>query len=173
MTSDFLARTPTIFLDRDGVLNKKMPRAQYVCSWKDWSWLPGAKEALTLLKEAGYRVILITNQPGIARGFMTEEDLSAIHQKMIEEVRSAGGEIFAIYHCPHGWDDGCECRKPSPGMLFQAQRDFHLDLTRTYFVGDDIRDKQAGLSAGSKTILLSTDFQLCKAIDTILSDVKL
>jgi len=168
MTNDFLARTPTIFLDRDGVLNKKMPRAQYVCSWKDWSWLPGAKEALTLFKEAVYRVILITNQPGIARGFMTEEDLSAIHQRMIEEVRSAGGEIFAIYHCPHGWDDGCECRKPRPGMLFKAQRDHHIDLSRTYFIGDDERDTEAGIAAGCKTLSVSEDTPLLKIVQNIL-----
>jgi histidinol-phosphate phosphatase family protein len=168
MTNDFLARTPTIFLDRDGVLNKKMPRAQYVCSWKDWIWLTGAKEALALLKEAEYRVILITNQPGIARGFMTEQDLSTIHQKMEEEVRLAGGDIFKVYHCPHGWDEGCECRKPKPGMLFQAQKDFHIDLTLTYFIGDDERDTKAGIAAGCKTLSVSDDISLLKLVQNIL-----
>jgi D-glycero-D-manno-heptose 1,7-bisphosphate phosphatase len=168
MTNDFLSRAPTIFLDRDGVLNKKMPRAQYVCSWKDWIWLPGVREALALLKEAGYRVILITNQPGITRGFMTEEDLSAIHQKMKEEVRAADGEIFAIYHCPHGWDEGCECRKPRPGMLFNAQRDHHIDLSRTYFIGDDERDTEAGIAAGCKTLSVSEDTPLLQIVQNIL-----
>jgi D-glycero-D-manno-heptose 1,7-bisphosphate phosphatase len=168
MTSDFLARTPTIFLDRDGILNKKMPRAQYVCSWKDWIWLPGAKEALALLNESGYRVILITNQPGIARGFMTEADLSDIHQKMKEEVRAEGGEIFAIYHCPHGWDEGCDCRKPRPGMLFNAQRDHHIDLSRAFFIGDDERDTEAGIAAGCKTLSVSEEMPLLKIVKNIL-----
>lgn len=170
MTNDFISRIPTIFLDRDGVLNKKMPRAQYVCSWKDWVWLPGAKEALALLKEAGYRVILITNQPGIARGFMSEEDLSGIHQRMKEDARAAGGDIFAIYRCQHGWDEGCECRKPRPGMLFSAQRDYQIDLSRTYFIGDDERDIEAGLSAGCKTISVSEDMPLLNIVKNIISE---
>ena len=155
LTGQFLNRCPTVLLDRDGVLNKAMPRAEYVRSWAEWEWLPGSKEALGLLKNAGYRVILISNQPGIARGEMTEEALNDIHQRMKAEVEEACGEISAIYYCPHGWDDGCQCRKPRPGMLFQAQRDFHLDLSRTYFVGDDERDAQAATAAGCPSALVS------------------
>lgn len=148
LTAQFLDRHPTVLLDRDGVLNKAMPQAQYVRSWSEWEWLPGSKEALGRLKNAGYRVIIISNQPGIARGEMSEAALADIHQKMRADVQEAGGLISAIYYCPHGWDDGCECRKPSPGMLFQAQRDFNLDLSRSWFVGDDHRDGQAADAAG-------------------------
>jgi len=157
LTERFLARRPAVILDRDGVLNQRPPRAQYVRSWDEWRWLPGAREALRLFTQAGYRVILVSNQAGIARGAMTEHDLAAIHERMQTEVRDAGGEINAIYHCPHGWDSPCECRKPRPGLLYQAQRDFHLDLSRTCFVGDDERDGQAAEAAGCPWRLVSEE----------------
>ena len=157
LTEVFLARPATVLLDRDGVLNKRMPQAQYVRTWDEWEWLPGAREALRLLQEAGYRVAIISNQPGIARGAMTEDDLQEIHRQMQAEAAKAGGRIDAIYHCPHGWDEGCPCRKPKPGLLFQAQRDFSLDLSRTYFIGDDERDGQAAAAAGCPFILINDE----------------
>ena len=147
-TKRFLARELAILLDRDGVLNHRMPRGTYVRSWEDWQWLPGAKEALRRLNEAGYRVIVVTNQAGVARGVLTAADLETIHDRMREEVQAVGGEIAHIYVCPHHWNDDCDCRKPKPGMLFKAQRDFHLDLPSTLFVGDDDRDRQAAEQAG-------------------------
>jgi len=155
-TDAFLARRPTVILDRDGVLNKKPPRAEYVRTWADFEWLPGAKDALKLFNDAGCQVIVVSNQAGIARGAMTEADLDAIHDHMKEEAIQAGGRIDAIYHCPHGWDDGCDCRKPKPGMLFQAQREHHLDLSRTPFIGDDVRDAEAADAAGCISLLLSS-----------------
>jgi histidinol-phosphate phosphatase family protein len=155
LTESFLARRPAIILDRDGVLNRKAPRAEYVRRWEEFEWLPGAKEALRLLKEAGYRVVVVSNQAGIARGAMTESDLADIHRQMVREATQAGGRIDAIYYCPHNWEEGCECRKPKPGMLFQAQRDFSLDLSRTPFVGDDERDIQAADAAGCPSALVS------------------
>jgi histidinol-phosphate phosphatase family protein len=146
-TERFMKRQKTVLLDRDGVINRKPPRAQYVCSWDQWKWIDCAKEALVLLNQAGYRVIVVSNQAGIARGAMSSADLEAVHQRMSAEVAAAGGKITAIYHCPHGWDDGCSCRKPKPGLLYQAQRDFDLDLTRTLFIGDDDRDRQAADAA--------------------------
>lgn len=163
-TGQFLARRRTVILDRDGVLNKKPPRAQYVHAWADWEWLPGAREALRALKEAGYRTIVISNQAGIARGEMTEADLAAIHAAMREEVRASGGEIDAVYHCPHGWDEGCACRKPQPGMLHRAQRDFHLDLSRVWFIGDDERDGQAAEAAGCPFALVSEQRSLLDVV---------
>lgn len=147
-TDEFLARRPAIILDRDGVLNMRPARAQYVRSPEEFQWLDGAREALRLFSEAGYRVIVVSNQAGIARGEMREADLEAVHARMKAEAVSAGGRVDAVYHCPHGWDEGCHCRKPEPGMLLAAQRDHHLDLTRTLFVGDDERDAQAASAAG-------------------------
>lgn len=169
LTEQFLARRPAVILDRDGVLNTRPPRAQYVRGWSEWEWLPGAKEALRLLKEAGYRVVVVSNQAGVARGVMTEADVQAIHARLQAEVRQAGGEIAAVYYCPHGWDSPCECRKPKPGMLFQAQRDFHLDLSRTSFIGDDERDGQAAEAAGCPWIQVSDQRSLLNVVRELLS----
>ncbi len=154
-TEEFLARRPTMLVDRDGVLNRRMGRAEYVCSWSDWQWLPGSREALKCLHDAGFRVIVITNQPGIARGALTKGALADIHERMKTEAEEAGGKITAVYHCPHNWDEGCPCRKPKPGMLFQAQRDFYLDLSRTCFIGDDERDREAAHAAGCRSELVA------------------
>ncbi|HEX2228039.1 MAG TPA: HAD-IIIA family hydrolase [Candidatus Binatia bacterium] len=157
LTETFFERKPTVILDRDGVLNRKPPRAQYVRTWDEFQWLPGAKEALRLLKEAGYRVIVVSNQAGVGRGEMTEETLRQIHEKMQAEAVGAGGKIHAVYYCPHDWDEGCDCRKPAPGMLFQAQREFNLDLSGTVFVGDDERDALAAERAGCSFARISTE----------------
>lgn len=170
LTETFLKRDSTVILDRDGVLNKKPPRAQYVRLWSEFEWLRGAKEALRLLNQAGYRVILVSNQAGIARGAMTEADLTDIHERMKKDVLQASGCIEAIYYCPHNWDDGCECRKPKPGMLFQAQRDFSLDLSRTYFIGDDERDAQAADAAGCPAILINGERSLLDITRQMLAD---
>ncbi len=147
MTESFLARHPAVLIDRDGVLNEKMPKGEYVQSWSDWKWIDGALEALRMYHKAGYRVFLISNQAGIARGVMSENDLEDIHSNMKKEVIDAGGEITGIYFCPHHWDENCDCRKPKPGMLFQAQKDHHLDLSRIIFIGDDDRDGEAAEAA--------------------------
>jgi histidinol-phosphate phosphatase family protein len=160
LTEAFFARAPTLLLDRDGVLNQKPPRAHYVRNWSEFKWLPGAKEALRLLKEAGCRVIVISNQAGIGRGEMTEEALGQIHERMKAETTEVGGEIEAIYYCPHNWDEGCECRKPKPGLLFRAQRELNLDLSRTPFAGDDERDAEAADAAGCPFILVSDELPL-------------
>jgi len=167
LTESFLARHPTIILDRDGVLNQKPARANYVRSWQEFIWVPGAKEALLLLRKAGVRVLVVSNQAGVARGAMTEADLLEIHRNMVREAARFGGSIEAIYYCPHGWDDGCECRKPRPGMLFQAQRDFNLDLSRTLFIGDDERDAQAADAAGCPSLLVSEEKTLLQAVQEL------
>ena len=164
ITEAFLARHPAIILDRDGVLNEKAPRANYVRNWGEFKWLPGARESLRLLKEAGFRVIVVSNQAGIGRGVMSEDDLFEIHRRMVKEAEQAGGRIDAIYYCPHDWDAGCECRKPKPGMLFQAQHDFNLDLSRTLFIGDDERDGQAAEAAGCLSALVSGEKTLLKIV---------
>lgn len=162
LTEAFFARVPTVILDRDGVLNRRPPRAEYVRTWDDFLWLPGAKEALRLLKDNGFRVLIASNQAGIGRGVMTESDLAEINRRMAEEAEQAGGQIEKIYYCPHDWNTGCECRKPSPGMLFQAQKEFHIDLTNTLYVGDDERDRQAAEAAGCRFAMVTDDNSLLK-----------
>ncbi len=170
-TEEFLARRPAVLLDRDGVLNRRPPRAEYIRRPEEFEWLPGALEALRLLQGAGFRVIVVSNQAGVARGVMSEADLAAVHARMSAEARAAGGLIYAVYHCPHDWEAGCDCRKPRPGMLFQAQRDFALDLTRTPFIGDDERDRQAAEAAGCPFVLVSERHSLYEATLDLLHDV--
>jgi D-glycero-D-manno-heptose 1,7-bisphosphate phosphatase len=169
LTEAFLARRPAILLDRDGVLNCKRPKGEYVRNWEEFTWLPGVAEALRLLRDAGFRVIVISNQAGVARRAMTEEDVLEIHRRMVRETSQGGGRIDAVYYCPHHWEDNCECRKPKPGMLFQAQRDFNLDLSRTLFIGDDERDAEAAAAAGSLSMLVSEKKGLLEIVRELTS----
>jgi histidinol-phosphate phosphatase family protein len=169
LTKAFLARRPSVILDRDGVLNERPPRAEYVRRPEDVRWLPGALEALRLFADAGWQAIVVSNQAGVARGVVTTKDVDAVNEHMRREAAEAGGRIEAFYYCPHGWDEGCACRKPRPGLLFQAQRDFHLDLTRTSFVGDDERDREAALAAGCRPVLLTDDLTLLDATHELLA----
>ena len=169
LTEAFLKPQRAVILDRDGVLNERPLRAHYVRSREEFRWLPGAIEALKLLQGAGYKLILASNQSGIARGVMTEPDLERLHKFMADDLTRANVALDAIYFCSHGWDDGCLCRKPLPGMLFQAQRDFHLDLTKTLFVGDDERDQEAGEAAGCLTALVTDNRPLLDVVQEYLS----
>ena len=166
----FLARRPAVILDRDGVLNRRPPQARYVTRPEQFEWLPGALKALALLHDAGFRAIVVSNQAGVARGAMTRPDLDAVNERMRREAAAAGGAIEAVYCCTHDWDAGCECRKPAPGMLFQAQRDFDLDLTRTPFIGDDARDRQAADAAGCPSVLVADDHTLLDAVEALVAE---
>jgi len=168
LTEEFFRRRKTVILDRDGVLNRRPPRAHYVTEWSDFEWLPDSRDALRVLADAGYRVLVVTNQAGVARGAMSEVALLEIHERMKAEAAEAGGRIDAVYYCPHDWDEGCSCRKPAPGMLLQAQRDFALDLTRTTFIGDDERDAEAAEAAGSPWMLVSEQLTLLDAVSRLV-----
>jgi histidinol-phosphate phosphatase family protein len=168
ITEHFLARERTVLVDRDGTINERMPVAEYVTSWDRWQWLPGAREALARLTAAGYRIVIITNQPGVARGALTSAELAAIHDRMCSEASVAGARIDAVLACEHGWDEGCDCRKPKPGLLFEAQRRFALDLSRVPLLGDDPRDGAAAQAAGSPFIEVSAEAPLAAAVDALL-----
>jgi histidinol-phosphate phosphatase family protein len=160
LTEAFFAGRPAVIIDRDGVLNERPPRGEYVVAPEGFRWLPGSLEAIRLLSEANYQILVVSNQAGVARGALTMDDLSTIHDTMQADIEAAGGHIDAIYVCPHHWDEGCRCRKPAPGMLVDAQRDFHLDLTRTHFFGDDERDGEAADAAGSLFELVTDERDL-------------
>lgn len=168
LTKAFFSPRKFIFLDRDGTLNVRPPKARYIESPEQFVWLSGAREAVRLLKDSGYQVILISNQPGIARGRLTEETLAAIHEKMQSELAEAGAHVDHIYYCPHDWDEGCECRKPKPGMFYQAQRELSLDLTKCWMLGDDERDMHAGGNAGCRCMYISEQHPLLEAVQLIL-----
>lgn len=167
-TERFLRFAPAVILDRDGVLNVRPPKAQYVTTPDEFVWKDGALEALRLFAQAGWRTFVVSNQAGIARGAMTHDDLDAVHARMLRDVAQAGGRIDGIYVCPHGWDDGCACRKPKPGMLLAAQREHDLDLTRTTFVGDDERDAIAAAAAGAPSVLVDDTTSLADVAQRLI-----
>ncbi len=168
LTEQFFSVQKYIFLDRDGTLNVRPPKACYVERPQDFVWLEGAKEAVKQLNDAGYRVLLVSNQPGIARGRMTEKMLSAVHQKMQQDLSEIGASIEKIYYCPHNWEEGCACRKPKPGMFYQAQKDYSLNLQQCMMIGDDDRDIQAGEAAGCRCIQVREDYPLSEAVKQLL-----
>ncbi len=142
-----------MFLDRDGTIAKDV---HYCRHPEDFDVLPRVPAAIRLLNQQGYKVVVVTNQSGIARGYFTKETLSLIHQKMKDELEKQGACIDAIYVCPHHPDDDCECRKPKPTLLIRAANDISIVLKESYMIGDDAKDVQAGRAAGCRTIWLTT-----------------
>ena len=142
------------FLDRDGVINRKLPDGQYVTRWEEMHFLPGVSEAISLLKQAGFCVIVISNLRGVAKGLLTHSELEEIHQRMCQQLAEAGAEITNVYYCPHEEQPPCSCRKPTPGMLLNAAHTHELDLTSSWMIGDSDIDIEAGRNAGCKTVLI-------------------
>ena len=171
-TERFLTRGPCVILDRDGVLNVRQPKASWVTSPAQWQWLPGALDGLARLTRAGIQLVVVTNQAGIARGALSDDDLAAIYRRLREEAAAHGSEISSIYYCPHNWDSACECRKPKPGMLFQAQHEYALDLSITPFVGDDDRDGVAANAAGCPFFQVKSEAGLAEAVDPVLNFIR-
>ncbi len=134
-----------VFIDRDGTIARDVP---YCSRPEDFELLPGAAEGIRILNEQGFKVVVVTNQSGIARGYFTEEMLTQIHQKMLRELARRGAHIDAIYYCPHHPDDGCDCRKPKPKLVLQAARDLNIDLAQSYVIGDSEMDIELARQAG-------------------------
>ncbi len=146
----------TVFLDRDGVINRNPPNMGYVRKWTEFSFIPNARRAIQKLTQKGYRLFVVTNQSGIRRGLYSEEDLRDIHSRMTIEIEKVGGRINAVYYCPHHPKTGCECRKPKAGMLKRAAQEHNIDLSSAYFIGDTTTDIQAGKRAKTTTFLVLT-----------------
>jgi D-glycero-D-manno-heptose 1,7-bisphosphate phosphatase len=144
-----------VFLDRDGVVNRKAREGEYVTRWEEMQILPGVPEAIALLKRADYHVIVVSNQRCVAKGLITAADLEAMHQRMCDALANAGATIDAVYYCPHETQPSCRCRKPKPGMLLDAARDHDIDLSASWMIGDSHADVEAGHNAGCKTALLA------------------
>jgi D-glycero-D-manno-heptose 1,7-bisphosphate phosphatase len=146
---------PAIFLDRDGVLIEN--RDEYILSWDDVEIFPEALAALAKASSSPYKIVIITNQSAIGRGLLTLSKAEEINKQLLKKVKAAGGRIDGIFMCPHTPDVGCTCRKPQPGLLFQAAQDLSLDLSRSILIGDALSDISAGQSAGiPQTILVKT-----------------
>ncbi|MDQ3068394.1 MAG: HAD-IIIA family hydrolase [Acidobacteriota bacterium] len=156
-TERYLAHKRILLIDRDGTINARAPRAEYVTSWDQFHWVAPTVDAMRQLAAEGFRFIVLSNQAGIARGMQKASEVEALNARMREELARQGIDIVAVYVCPHHWDDGCECRKPSPGMFFQASADHQLRLNRTIYVGDDPRDSIAAYNAGCVGVLVGED----------------
>ncbi len=145
---------PLIILDRDGVIN--YDSEYYIKSPDEWLPIPGSLAAIAQLNRAGYRVLIATNQSGVARGLYDLPMLSRIHEKLLNELASVGGHIEEIFFCPHHPDDNCDCRKPKLGMFKQIQAKYGADLSNTFFIGDTLTDIQVAQEVPCKPILVLT-----------------
>ncbi len=148
-------KQPAIFLDRDGVIIENC--SNYVRSWADVEIFPQALAALAAVRHSDYRIVLVTNQSAVGRGHISRETAEAINDRLLAVIRDAGGRVDAVYMCPHGPDDGCDCRKPLPGLLLRAADELDIDLARSVMIGDALTDIRAGQAAGARqSILLRT-----------------
>lgn len=152
MTKDKGATNRAVFLDRDGVINRK--REDYVKSWSEFEFLDGTAEAIKIFSSRGYKVIVVTNQSAVNRKLMTSDTLEQIHNNMVRLLGNQGARIDAIYYCPHTPEEQCNCRKPRAAMLERAMHDFQLSPEECILVGDSESDIQAGKTAGVRTYLL-------------------
>jgi D-glycero-D-manno-heptose 1,7-bisphosphate phosphatase len=143
-----------VILDRDGTINHDSDH--YIKSVDEWRPIKGSLEAIARLTQAGYRIVVATNQSGIARGLFTTRTLFEIHDHLQRAATQAGGRIDAFFFCPHMAEAKCACRKPEPGMLVEVARRFNVSLQDTYMVGDALRDVQAAAAAGARPVLVLT-----------------
>ncbi len=140
-----------VFLDRDGVVNQKPAQHEYVRNWSEFRFLPNIVDWIRLFKALDYLVIVISNQRGVARGIMTAEDVEAIHRNMTAELARQGAALDAIYYCPHE-NDACNCRKPLPGLVIEAQEKWDIDLADSLLIGDSDSDEQLAENCGLRFV---------------------
>ena len=146
-----------VFLDRDGVINRKLPEGEYVTSWERFQILPGAEEAIARLNECGYTVIVLTNQRGIALGYYTEADVNALHESLQNHLKRYTAHIDAFYYCPHDKDQ-CNCRKPQVGLFEQAARAFPgVSASNSVVIGDSLSDIEAAQKFGARSVFIEGD----------------
>ena len=146
-----------VFLDRDGVINRDSP--DYIKSWSEFEFLPGSLEAIRQLTSNGFAVIIITNQSAINRSLISKKELEHMHRLMDKDVHSHGGRIDDIFYCPHVPADGCDCRKPKPGMIYRAREAYQIDLACSTLIGDSVRDIACARNAGcGQAVLVRTGY---------------
>ena len=142
-----------VFLDRDGTIARDV---HYCSRPEDFEILPAVPLAIKMLNDSGFKVVVVTNQSGIARGYFTEEALARIHNRMVCELEKHGARLDAVYYCPHHPDEGCGCRKPGTALFYKAAADVGIDFTRSYMVGDMQMDIDAGKALGCRAVLVTT-----------------
>ena len=143
-----------IILDRDGVINHDSD--EFITTPDEWQPIPGSLEAIASLSQAGFQVVIATNQSGVGRGLFDHQMLERIHRKMSDGIQAAGGELRGIFVCPHRPDENCNCRKPKPGLLRQIEKEYSCDLAGQPLIGDSSRDLDAAIAVGASPILVRT-----------------
>ena len=163
----------TLFLDRDGVINTKL-NGRYVRNFEEFEFMPGAEFAISTLSKIFKRILIITNQQGIAKGIMSVKDLDSLHQNMLKQLKiKGGGAIEKIYYCPHLASENCICRKPNTGMIAQAMIDFpDLQIKNSYLIGDSDSDIAAGNKMDLITVKVNNEYTLAKWSDVLLSGIE-
>ncbi len=156
----------TVFLDRDGVINKDS--AEYIKTPSEFEFIPKSPEAVALLTQKGFQVIVVTNQSMIGRNMATKETLDAVFEKMKKGIEKAGGRITDIFYCPHAPEDHCSCRKPKPGLMFQAQKKYQINMEGAFMVGDSVKDIDCARRAGCAKALLVKTGNGPKAYDELI-----
>ena len=147
------APVPAVFLDRDGVINRRRP--DHVKSWEEFEFLPGVLGALAAWRAMDTRVIVITNQSAVGRGVLSDEGLRRIHTQMMKTIRAAGGHVEAVYACLHAPAQGCACRKPAPTLFYRASAELGIRLSDSIMVGDSPTDVEAARAAGCRPVLIT------------------
>lgn len=159
-TKKFFMKKKIILIDRDGLINKKRAIGQYVTKWSQFKFIKKNIDGLLSLSKNKFKFIIITNQAGVGRKKMSLNDLNLIHRKMTKKLREKGLQILRIYFCPHHWIDNCECRKPKPGLFFEASSKYKLSLNDAIYIGDDPRDCSAAFNSGCKSILINNKMKI-------------
>jgi D-glycero-D-manno-heptose 1,7-bisphosphate phosphatase len=145
-----------VLLDRDGVINRRIP-GKYITSWAEFEFLEGALEGLSLLTQNGYAPIVVSNQACVGKGLLSQSQLEEITRLFVERVAEKGGRIHDVYYCTHRQEYGCECRKPRPGLIVEAQRKYQFSFASTFMIGDSPSDLQAAHAVGCPALLISND----------------
>jgi D-glycero-D-manno-heptose 1,7-bisphosphate phosphatase len=149
------SKSLVVFLDRDGIINRM--RADYVKRWEELEILPGALETLARLSAGGCDVIVLTNQSAIGRGLVSRQTVDDMHRRLAELIETRGGHVRAFLVCPHKPSDGCDCRKPAPGLLHRARDELDVELATAVLVGDQLSDVEAARAAGCRAILVDDE----------------
>lgn len=166
MFGEKMSNSKFVLLDRDGIIFKYR-RDQYVNTTADIEYIDDALNSLKKLTDSGFKIIVISNQAGVGKGLMSLENLEAITIKLLSDVKTAGSKIEEIYYCIHKTDENCECRKPKPGLIYKAAEKYNINLSKTFLVGDNESDIEAGKNAGCKTILVLTGNASLKSFDEL------
>ena len=157
LTEKYITPKKILLIDRDGVINQKAPRGEYIDSWGKFSFIEENVQGMKSLSNSGFSFIIISNQAGIGRKMVSEKTVISINEKMKASLEEKGVKVLGIYVCPHHWEDNCSCRKPQPGLFHKATKDWLFRMDKTVFIGDDPRDCQAAYNAGCNSLYLGKE----------------